>query len=187
MQEIIKYTALAVLSLVLVGCQISPTSSSLTQAQQKSALNVQVSCSGVEKCLFARVNDLSILDLAEGKIQRSALKTGIVHLKGGLWSKQQAVYLTLPQGTHELVIRYYPISDFKPETFHVIHRFEAGQNYDFALYRLREHEGEVRSVFASATPAPLCVAVLKNQKLERRFCKTVEITTGFGEFKELKN
>jgi hypothetical protein len=101
------------------------------------AENATLYCSGVENCEFERINDIAVIDAKSHRISQQAMEQGIVRLHGSVFSRKQQVYLNVPAKQYEVVIRFYPISPDRAETFHVIHAFKPHQSYTFKMYRDR--------------------------------------------------
>lgn len=152
----------------------------------KTNLNIQVYCAGTEDCEFERLNQMSIVNDTTHLVNHHAIQQGYVRLK----SKQttltsNALYLNVPSGQNEIVIRFYPISKERAEKISVIHNFKAGKTYTFNMYRARVKRAD--NLLNASTPDPLCVALMEGQKTVRRFCKPYNVLTGLGEFVEQKN
>ena len=147
--------------------------------------NASISCAGVKHCEFERINTTPIMDATSHRVSSESLKQGIVRLHGSVFSQHNAMYLSVPADQYELVIRFYPISSDRAETFHVIHQFKANQHYTFKMYRDRSKRSGGSLLNVSA-PEPLCVALDEGQRTIRRFCRPFDAITGLGEFAEQK-
>ncbi len=188
----IKYFGFAVLlavtSLVFTGCQ---TTLPMVEAMRikhadlkyDSQNNVQVYCTGAEHCEFSRLNDLVITDEAGQKINQKAINKGYLKLTGEPLDKN-GVYLTIPPKQHEMVIRFYPITKQHAEIFHIIHDFKANQKYTFKMYRQKSQGSG--SLLTVSPPTPLCVDMLQEKRIIRRFCRPHNAVTGVSEFVEQK-
>ena len=153
-----------------------------TNTMQSNAL---VYCIGTENCEFERLDTIQIVDAQSHRLNGNAIKQGVVRLQAQSLHQSNALYLSVPAGLHELVIRFYPISPQQAEKLHVIHQFKAKQNYSFKMYRERsKRQGSLLNVSA---PDPLCVDLLQEQKVIRRFCRPYDVVTGVSEFVEQKN
>ncbi|OTG80627.1 hypothetical protein [Acinetobacter sp. ANC 4648] len=180
---------LAVLSLVLAflsACQsIDTTRIKNVEETATTKSNALIYCIGTENCEFERLDNIQIVDAQNHKLSRRAIKHGLVRLQTQSLQQPNALYLSVPEGQHELVIRFYPISNAQAERLHVIHQFKAKQNYSFKMYRERsKRQGSLLNVSA---PDPLCVDLLQEKKVIRRFCRPYDVVTGVSEFVEQKN
>jgi hypothetical protein len=147
--------------------------------------NALIYCSGTMNCEFERFNDLQIVDRNTRKLDQRAIKQGIVRLNAKSLNDPKALYLSVPPGLHEVVVRFYPVSEKKAESLHVIHMFESEKKYTFVMFRDRSI-GK-KSLLSASAPEPLCVDLFQDQKLIRRFCKPYNVLNGLGEFIEHKN
>ncbi len=152
-----------------------------TESTKKNAL---IFCAGPAYCEFERLDQLMIIDAEHHKVQRAAIKAGIVRLNGQSLSEPNPVYLSVPSGQHEVVIRFYPISTGKSERLHVIHNFKSKQEYTFKMFRDRSKQQG--SLLDKSAPDPLCVDLKQGEKTIRRFCRPYNVLTGLGEFVEKK-
>jgi len=189
MTKFIGYSVIIGLSsLVLSACQSTQTVDLMriknAEIKQYSQNTVRVHCSGAERCEFARLNDLVIVDEKTRRINRKAIQQGYLKLKVGEALDPNGVYLTIPPQQHEIVIRFYPITREHAEVFHVIHSFKANQKYTFRMFRQRSQgSGSLLNVSA---PTPLCVDMIVEKRTIRRFCRPHDAMTGVSEFKEQK-
>ncbi|MDV4311978.1 hypothetical protein MY149_01595 [Acinetobacter indicus] len=170
---------------LLTACQTWDTAR-LKQVKETKASqsNARIYCSGTEHCEFERLNRVMIMDAESQRLSREAIKQGLVRLQADSLRQPNPLYLSVPAKQHEVVIRFYPISRDQAETLHVIHQFKPRQTYTFKMYRDRsKHKGSLLNVSA---PEPLCVDLLQNQKIIRRFCKPYNVLHGLGEFVEQK-
>lgn len=173
--------------IILGGCLLSAcqlVDKIKKQPQYDMSQNtVQIQCVGAESCQFGRLNDVIIVDENTQRVNTDAVKRGWIQYSAKAESKKQ-LYLTVPATQHELVIRFYPISQQHAEVFHVIHQFKANQQYTFKMYRERSnHSGSLLKVSA---PTPLCVDLLQNTQVIRRFCRPYDVMTGVSEYIEQK-
>ena len=169
----------------LTACQTIDTKRIKNVKETESTKNnALIYCAGTENCEFERLDQLMIVDATGHKVQRAAIKAGIVRLNGQSLSEPNPVYLSVPPGQHEVVIRFYPISPDKAESLHVIHNFRSKQKYSFNMYRDRsKNKG---SLLDKSAPDPLCVDLKQGNKTIRRFCRPYNVLTGLGEFVEKK-
>ena len=149
-----------------------------------SKSNALIFCTGTQQCEFERLDKIHIVDAKSHRVSREAIKQGIVRWQTQSVNNTHPLFLSIPAGQHELVIRFYPISKDHAETLHVFHRFNAQRHYTFKMYRDRSKQtGNLLNVSA---PDPLCVDLQQSQKIIRRFCKPYNVLNGLGEFVEQK-
>ena len=185
MTKNLAYSLLMVFgSSVLGACQMFDAVKG--HPDSKSDVNqntVQIYCSGAESCQFGRLDDLIVVNEKTQRINSDAVKRGWVKYTESTELNKQ-LYLYVPAKQHELVIRFYPISQQHAEVFHVIHRFKANQKYTFKMYRDRkQNSGSLLNVSA---PPPLCVDLLQKTRVIRRFCRPYDVVTGVSEYIEQK-
>ena len=134
MTKNLAYSLLMVFgSSVLGACQMFDAVKG--HPDSKSDVNqntVQIYCSGAESCQFGRLDDLIVVNEKTQRINSDAVKRGWVKYTESTELNKQ-LYLYVPAKQHELVIRFYPISQQHAEVFHVIHRFKANQKYTFKM------------------------------------------------------
>ena len=183
------YGQLAVLGLMvasLSACQSIDTVRIKHVKETKSTeLNALIFCSGTEQCEFERLDQIHIVDAQSHRVSREAIQQGIVRLKEKSLNDANPLFLSVPTGPHELVIRFYPISTDRAETLHVFHNFTSQQHYTFKMYRDRTHHKG--NLLNASAPDPLCVELQQEQTTIRRFCKPYNVLNGLGEFVEQKN
>lgn len=182
------YGQLAVLGLVaasLSACQsIDTVRIKHVKETESSKTNALIYCAGTANCEFERLNKIQIIDAAQRRVNSAAVESGILRLQANSLSQPNALYLSIPPGQHEVVIRFYPISRDRAEILHVFHQFKPKQRYIFKMYRERnKQQGSLLNVSA---PEPLCVDLLQEHKTIRRFCRPYNALTGLGEFVEKK-
>lgn len=82
----------------------------------------------------------------------------------------------------EVQVNFYPENNLSyVERFTVIHDFVAG-TYQLRAYRLQPEQKD-SSLLSSASPNPLCIDLIQDGTVERRFCKQVDAERQ-GEFVE---
>lgn len=82
----------------------------------------------------------------------------------------------------EVQVNFYPENNLNyVERFTIIHEFVAG-TYQLRAYRMQPKKAN-SSLLANASPNPLCVELIQDGKIERRFCKQVDVERQ-GEFVE---
>ena len=181
MKKFMQMSLLCSMSIAMMACQ-----SLMTQPIQLEASEVSLSCEGTP-CHFLRVNDVHIYDEQQADVFERARQAGVVKLTGHRWQAKREMFLTLASGSHEVVVEVYPVSPLKAEAFHLIHHFEADQRYRLVFYRLARETQTVKSLLDASVPMPLCVDLKQNDKTLRRFCRHVDVVTGFGEFKQVSH
>ncbi|MEG2266721.1 MAG: hypothetical protein RSC68_20595, partial [Acinetobacter sp.] len=170
---------------LLTACQSIDTMK-LKHAKEntESKSNALIYCTGTPDCQFERFNQTIIVNADNGRISDEALKQKLVRLKAKNLNQANPIYLSVPAGQHELVVRFYPISKDKAETLHVFHRFQANNRYSLKMFRDRSARSS--SLLNASAPDPLCVDLVQEQKTIRRFCKPYNAVTGIAEFVEKK-
>jgi hypothetical protein len=182
-----RLSCLALGSMVMLSaCQLVDTAKikhvSETKLTQKNAL---IYCAGTQNCEFERLNDIRIVDAERHRVYREAIRAGILRLQERHVRKDNALYLSIPEAQHELVVRFYPVSPQKAETLHLIHRFKAQQHYTLSMYRQPRKQTQ-RSLLKRSAPEPLCVDLKQQRITIRRFCKQHDALSGHSEFVEQK-
>ena len=186
MTKNLAYSLLLMLSgSLLSACQMMGTVKRQSTNQFDASQNtVQIHCTGVESCQFGRLDDLIIVNEKTQRVSADAKKNGWVNYTESADHKKQ-LYLTVPAQQHELVIRFYPISQQHAEVFHVIHQFKANRKYTFKMYRQRT-QSNGGSLLNVSAPPPLCVDLLQETRTIRRFCRPYDVVTGVSEYVEQK-
>lgn len=182
------YGQFAVLGLIvasLSACQSVDTMRIKNMKETESSKsNALIFCAGTEHCEFERLNKTFIINAQNHRLTAEAMKQGMVRLQKNSLNDPNALFLSVPSGQHEVVIRFYPVSPERAETLHVFHLFNAQKKYTFKMYRDRSrHKGNLLDVSA---PEPLCVELQQEHKTIRRFCKPYNVLNGLGEFVEQK-
>ena len=184
------YFALLSLTLVfLVGCQSVATLKNnvidnyQVLKNQKPDEVATVSCSASLACHFFSVDGVRLLD-QQGRATSQALEKGLLRLDKPVFSLGQQYGLSLNSGQHEVEVRFYPVSLERAERFHLIHYFKAGSQYRLVMFRQKEASGG--KLINVAAPGALCVDLLRDDVLTRRFCRGFDALTGLGEFVEKK-
>jgi hypothetical protein len=190
------------LSLVLVavlgaGCQTmhqERVSSSLWDGSLGRILNnmavrqdvtglAELHCSGARACEFMSVNGAAMIDPESHKPTKEAMKASMIRYESTDADQNGAqYYVALPSGVSEVSVRFYPITADRAEVFTIIQDFRVDRTYRLHMYRHRNTGGG--SLLSVAAPGPLCVDLIENEKVSRRFCRPYDPTTGMGEFVE---
>ena len=172
--------------MLLSACQLVDTAQIKHVPESKATQNnALIYCSGTNNCEFERFNAIQIMDSDKHKVYREAIQAKILRLQQSHVGKNNALYLSVPAGSHELVLRFYPVSQDRAEKLHLIHRFKAKTSYTLQMYRKR-NSTQSTSLLKASAPDPLCVDLKQEQKTIRRFCKPYDALTGLGEFVEQK-
>ncbi|ENU79391.1 MULTISPECIES: hypothetical protein [unclassified Acinetobacter] len=153
-------------------------------APEQRPANVKLYCTGTVNCEFERFDSIQIVDDTTHLVNYEAIKKGYVRLNSKTTGYNNALFLTVPDRQHEVVIRFYPISMDRAERISVIHHFKPNTSYTFKMYRNRTKQAG--SLLSVSAPDPLCVVLLQDQRPIRRFCKPYNVLTGLGEFVEQK-
>ncbi|BCU65947.1 hypothetical protein F941_00400 [Acinetobacter bouvetii DSM 14964 = CIP 107468] len=180
-----RFALLGALAAALTACQSIDTAQlNKVKETEGTKSHAQIYCAGTEDCEFERYDQIRILNAENQRLEKSAIKSGILRMRAKSLQDPNALYLSVPAGQHEVVIRFYPISREKAEQLHVIHQFNPSQRYVFKMYRNRSKQrGSLLNVSA---PDPLCVDLMQEHKTIRRFCKPYNVLNGLGEFVEKK-
>ena len=151
---------------------------------------VSLHCSGGAGCEFAKLNNMVIVEESTKQPSAEALKATVVRYEYKLADSMPNTqyYIAMRPGTHEVKVRFYPITWDRAETFTLIHAFAANRDYSLNMFRERAKVSASSggSLLSVATPDPLCIQLLENEKIVRRFCRPFNPTTGLGEFVEQK-
>lgn len=176
------------IALLLAGCQSQPTVNRVVDTYKILQSKTQretayLSCSASIYCYFARVDDIVILNEKTKRPTPKAIEQGLLRLEGSLFAVQNQYALSLLDGSHEIVVWFYPVSDERVEAFHFIHAFKAGHNYKVVMYRQKSTTNG--SLLQMAAPGDLCVDLLQDDNVVRRFCRAYNVMNGgMGEFLE---
>lgn len=186
-KKIGRNVLLGICAILLSACQhtqqaVDTIAIKYIAPDQKTA-SVKIYCDGTADCEFERFDNTPIVDDTTHLVSHQAIKKGYVRLNAKTTGYANALYLTVPDQQHEVVIRFYPISKDRAEKISVIHNFRANRSYTFKMYRNRTKSNSGSLLNVSA-PDPLCVVLLENQRAIRRFCKPYNVLTGLGEFVE---
>lgn len=181
-----RFAVIGVIASALAGCQSIDTAKiKYVKETDQSELNALIYCTGTDDCEFERFNKTPIIDSDSFRLDKQAVHEGIVRLQMPSLNHSNALYLSVPAGVHEVVVRFYPISKDKAETINIIHKFNPKTKYTLKMFRSRSNnKGSLLNVSA---PEPLCVDLKQEQRTIRRFCKPYNVLTGLGEFVEKKN
>lgn len=187
MAKVLKKLAISMGMVILIaGCQsFSALELKLLKETELTKNNALIFCGGTQHCEFERLGAVRIIDENNHRLEKEAIRQGIVRLKKASPEESSAIYLSVPAAQHELVVRFYPISRNKAETLHLIHKFVAQKKYHLVMFRDRSKN--VGNLLMTSSPDPLCVDLQQDLKTIRRFCKPYNVLNGLGEFVEQKN
>ncbi len=192
----LKLPGIALVMLVLTGChslrhspQVTHADTSFKPLQVNEVLKqelVEVHCAGGVTCEFAQVNGINVIDSQTRRPTDEALRASLVRYEGAslLTGADTQYYVAVQPGFTEVSVRFFPVTLERAENFVVIHNFRADKVYKLNLFRQRAASSG--SLLSIATPSPLCIDLLENDKVARRFCRPFEPMTGLGEFVEQK-
>lgn len=195
----LKGFAVIALCSMLMACQPAPKrvgvsapvllSSSgpiaLTSTTPKGLIGLH--CSGALGCEFARLNNMTVIDEVSRQPTSEAIEAAVVRFESANFSNAQYAkhFITMRPGRHEVRVRFYPVTRERAENFTLIHDFRSDRTYRLYMFRQRGMQ-QSSSLLSAATPEPLCIDLLENDKALRRFCRPFDPATGLGEFVEQK-
>jgi hypothetical protein len=193
-----KLINLALVLGVMTGCQLLPNQSAdiatvnsregnltpMTLSSHKESKLVELHCSGGIACEFAQVNGVDVIDPVTRRPMDDALKTSMIRYEeAGLTQLNHAqYYVAMQAGTSEVRVRFYPVTQDRAENFTLIHNFRPTKKYQVKLFRQRSASSA--SLLSIAAPGTLCVDLLEDDQVNRRFCRPFDPITGLGEFVE---
>ncbi len=143
-----------------------------------------VHCSGGVGCQFISLNDIQLFNPKSGEPTERSKTDAILRFESPASNYSSQYYLALPAAPHDVEVVFYPISHARIEDFTLTHRFKAGHRYDLKLYRQEREQSA--SLLSLAGPAPLCIDLLDNDKVDRRFCRNYGFQTMTTTFVEQK-
>lgn len=193
----LKLVSVALLMLVLTGCHSLRHSAQearaadtefkpLQLAQVPQQELVELHCAGGVSCEFAQVNGIRVIDGQTRRPTDEAMRASMVRYEDSSLSAsgENQYYVAMQPGFIEVSVRFFPVTMDRAENFVLIHNFRADKVYKLNLFRQRTASSG--SLLSLATPSPLCIDLLENDKVARRFCRPFEPMTGLGEFVEQK-
>lgn len=154
-----------------------------TQPEDVSGI-ASLHCSGGVGCQFVSLNNVELLNPQTGEPTEQGKTDAVLRFESHSLSNSSQYYLALTAAPHDVEVLFFPISRDRAEKFTLIHRFKAGHRYDFKLYRQEREQSA--SLLSLAGPAPLCVDVLDDDKVVRRFCRNYDFQTMTTSFVEQK-
>lgn len=147
---------------------------------------VSLHCTGDIRCEFGKLNNIVVIDELTKQPTNEAINAALVRLESmkpvgpQLASKY---FVAMQPKSNEIKVRFYPITPERAENFSLIHNFKAGKTYQLNMFRKQGNTGS-SSLLSMATPDPLCVQLLEDDKISRLFCRPFDPATGLGEFIE---
>lgn len=153
-----------------------------TQQEDQSGI-ASVHCSGGVGCQFVSLNNVELIN-AQGEPTEHGKTDAVLRFESSTTNYSSQYYLALTAAPHDVELLFFPISRDRVEKFNLTHRFKAGHRYDFKLYRQEREQSA--SLLNLAGSAPLCVDVLDDDKVVRRFCRTYGFQTMTTSFLEQK-
>jgi hypothetical protein len=143
-----------------------------------------VHCAGGVGCQFVSLNGVQLLNPLTGEPTERSKSDAILRFETPATSYSSQYYLALPAAPHDVEVLFFPVSHARVESFTLTNRFKAGHRYDLKLYRQEREQSA--SLLSLAGPAPLCIDLLDDGKLDRRFCRNYGFQTMTTEFLEQK-
>ena len=153
-----------------------------TQQEDLSGV-ASVHCSGGVGCQFVSLNNTELLN-SKGEPTEHGKTDAVLRFEPSTTLYSSQYYLALTAAPHDVDLVFFPVSRDRVEKFSLMHRFKAGHRYDLKLYRQEREQSA--SLLSLAGPAPLCVDVLDDDKVVRRFCRTYGFPTMTTSFIEQK-
>lgn len=144
-----------------------------TQKEDQSGI-ASVHCSGGVGCQFVSLNSVELLN-PQGEPTEHGKTDAVLRFESSVTNDTSQYYLALTAAPHDVELVFFPMSRDRVEKFNMTHRFNAGHRYDLKLYRQEREQSA--SLLSLAGPAPLCVDVLDDDKVVRRFCRTYGFQT----------
>jgi hypothetical protein len=143
-----------------------------------------VHCAGGVGCQFVSLNGTQLLNPLTGEPTEQGKTDAILRFESPATNYSSQYYLALPAAPHDVEVLFFPVSHARVENFTLTHRFKAGHRYDLKLYRQEREQSA--SLLSLAGPAPLCIDLLDDDKVDRRFCRTYGFQTMTTSFVEQK-
>lgn len=167
---------------------------------------VNIACSGTYHCEISQVDNTLVIskdthrpvspDIVAPAVSKSAdgksimmpalLHTSSIKAVPLFASNMKGLvnyYVRMKPAKHEVHVNFYPENNVDyVERFAMIHEFSDAGTYQLKAYRKKGAQGS-GSLLENASPDPLCIDLLQNNQLQRRFCKQLD-TKHQGEFVE---
>lgn len=149
------YVGLCIMVLSLVGCQNLKPTDRVRLTHKAPTL----SCHSSMPCNIVRIDGVAT---------------------GG--AAVQLTSTTLSAGTHQIEIEFGSAAHHHFEQFKFTHDFVRGHRYDVTTYR-ELNEGE-NNLLSAALPSKLCIKLLEDNRIIRKFCRNIEDAKPTKQFKE---
>jgi hypothetical protein len=143
-----------------------------------------VHCAGGVGCQFVSLNGIQLLNPLTGEPTEYGKTDAILRFESSSLNSSSQYYLALPAAPHDVEVLFFPVSHARVESFTLTHAFKAGHRYDLKLYRQEREQSA--SLLSLAGPAPLCIDLLDDDKVDRRFCRNYGFQTMTTSFMEQK-
>jgi hypothetical protein len=143
-----------------------------------------VHCAGGVGCQFVSLNGIQLLNPLTGEPTERGKSDAVLRFESPASNYSSQYYLALPAAPHDMEVLFFPVSHARVESFTLTHAFKAGHRYDLKLYRQEREQSA--SLLSLAGPAPLCIDLLDDDKVDRRFCRIYGFQTMTTAFMEQK-
>src|SRR5690606_23021723 len=131
-----QWLALTAVSMLLGACQsIDTLKLKHGQDNTPNPSHARIYCAGTSDCQFERWNETPIVHAGNGRISAEVMKQNLVSLQTANLKQAKPIYLSVPEGQHEQVVRVYAISKYNAETLNLLYRVKANKNNTFKMYR----------------------------------------------------
>ncbi len=174
------------------GCHLLPNSqdTAVGMTPNLSTLGLDTSgvasvhCSGGVGCQFFSLNGVKLIEPVIGETTENNKIDMIFRFESPVSNDSSQYYLALPAAPHDVEVFFFPVANARVERFTLTHSFKANHRYDLKLYRQEREESA--SLLSLAGPAPLCIDLLDNNQVDRRFCRDYGFQTMTTSFVEQK-
>ena len=204
----VTYTsATLTMSLLLSSCQLFSGYQQIEKADSADkwsgkiypvANETNIACLGTYHCEITRIDKIAVISAESHQPINSSMvmkmpnkydkpladdkEVRLVPLASSGIAGLTTYYARVKPIKREVQVNFYPENNLGyVERFTIIHEFVAG-TYQLRAYRMRPQQ-ENSSLLANASPNPLCVDLIQDGSIERRFCKQAD-TERQGEFVE---
>ncbi len=200
-------SSLLVMSLVLSSCQLFTGYQQIEKADSADKLSgkiypvageTNIACLGTYHCEIIRIDRTAVIAVDTHQPVDNAIvikmpnssdiplldskSVKLVPLSASGIAGLTNYYARVKPVKREVQVNFYPENNLGyVERFTVIHELVAG-TYQLRAYRMKP-ERDNSSLLDNASPNPLCIELIQQGTIERRFCKQVD-TERQGEFVE---
>jgi hypothetical protein len=143
-----------------------------------------VHCTGGVGCQFISLNGVKLVEPVVGELTEENKMDMILRFESPVSNDGSQYYLALPAAPHDVEVAFFPVANARVERFTLTHHFKANHRYDLKLYRQEREESA--SLLSLAGPAPLCIDLLDDNRVDRRFCRDYGFQTMTTSFVEQK-